>query len=161
MYEVDQAFDELLVALNSSPHSPPCITNSHVEILIQILERWPVSQRFPSELFTFLYHLLSPYRTTNFLVLDLARLISAFAPSAYAAEGQCVTFLNALFNAAEWSESWPSAQLSPKSRETNVLLTLRSVANVFQFGDNGTISPSILSCVHLVSYGSTTCKFIR
>ncbi|GJJ12306.1 hypothetical protein Clacol_006547 [Clathrus columnatus] len=137
MYTIDQAFDELSFTLGASSFrgtSP--ITNVHVDVLIQILERWPVSQRFP--------------------ILDLARLISAFAPSSYAGEGQCLTFLNALFNAAEWSESWTLHQL-PKSRETNVLLTLRSVANIFQLpGEGGTNSLSNLDCIQPVSQIVTT-----
>lgn len=99
------------------------------------------------------------FQAEYFLVLDLARLISAFAPSAYTEQGQCIALLNALFSAAEWSEPWSLPHL-PKSRETNVLLTLRSVANVFQQGENGSISPSILNCIPSVSYNTITPRML-
>ena len=62
--------------------------------------------------------------------MDLARLMSAFAPAAYGGPGQGLAFFNALLDAAEWSEPWTSS-LS-KSRETNILLALRGIANGFQ-----------------------------
>ena len=56
--------------------------------------------------------------------------MSAFAPAAYGEPGQGLAFFNALLDAAEWSEPW-TMPLS-KSRETNILLALRGVANGFQ-----------------------------
>ncbi|KAF8584089.1 PFU-domain-containing protein [Ramaria rubella] len=115
MWIVDQAFDYLSHALGSSRFKPSTdLTNSHVDVITQVIERWPVSQRFP--------------------VIDLARLIAAFAPTAYQDPGQGLTFLNALLDAAEWSEPW-TAPLG-KSRETNGLLALRGIANAIQASES-------------------------
>lgn len=62
--------------------------------------------------------------------------MSAFAPAAYGEPGQGLEFFNALLDAAEWSEPW-SPPL-PKSRETNLLLALRGIANGFQVPDSHT-----------------------
>jgi phospholipase A-2-activating protein len=82
---------------------------SHVEAITQVLERWPSSQRFP--------------------VIDLSRLVIGFSPDAYGARRK---LLDALFVAAEWDLPWEAPL--PKPRETNILLTLKALANVFQAG---------------------------
>ncbi|KIJ24953.1 hypothetical protein M422DRAFT_274174 [Sphaerobolus stellatus SS14] len=109
---IDQAFDSLIHALGNSKAQLPqsTVTYSTLQIVDQILQRWPVSQRFP--------------------VIDLARLLSAFYPAAYQEPGQGGAFFNSLLNAAEWSEPWVSPL--PKTRETNTLLALRAVANGLQ-----------------------------
>ncbi|KAF8516963.1 phospholipase A-2-activating protein [Hysterangium stoloniferum] len=120
MNVVDQAFDHLTYALGASSypgHVP--VAHEHVEVIMQIIDRWPSSQRFP--------------------VLDLARLLIAICPSAYKGPGQALGFLNALLDAAEWSEPW-RAQL-PKSRETNTLLALRGVANAIQVSESDASIP--------------------
>ncbi|KAF8509690.1 WD40-repeat-containing domain protein [Gautieria morchelliformis] len=110
MYSVDQSFDYLTCATSTPPRAASPLNNSNVDTIMQILERWPASQRFP--------------------VMDLARLMSAFAPLAYCEPGQGLGFFNALLDAAEWSERW-TPPLS-KSRETNILLALRGIGNGFQ-----------------------------
>ena len=50
MYSVDQLFDYLTSATSSPPRQSSPLNNSHVDTVVQILERWPVSQRFPGML---------------------------------------------------------------------------------------------------------------
>ncbi|KAI9446298.1 WD40-repeat-containing domain protein [Lactarius indigo] len=85
------------------------LTSAHVETVVQILNRWPASQRFP--------------------VIDLARLLSGFCADLIDNN----TFFNALFQAAELSIDNGTSS-SSKAKETNVLLVLRTVANGFQEG---------------------------
>jgi len=101
-----------LSQITASPTQLPSkpLTHVHVEAIIQILDRWPSSQRFP--------------------IIDLSRLIVGFCPDAYAAPGLREKFTDALFNASEWSAAWTSP-LS-KARGTNILLLLRTIANAFQ-----------------------------
>jgi len=62
-------------------------------------------------------------------VIDLARLLSAFCTGLI----DNSTFFDALFRAAELS-TYNTALPSSKTKETNVLLVLRTVANVLQEG---------------------------
>lgn len=106
--------------------------------------------------------LLLVYFTYAQKVIDLSRLLVGFAPDAFSAPGVLERFSNSLFNAAEWSSSW-TAPL-PKSRETNILLLLRTFGNAFHEEDQtdsawlGRVSgPSNLwSHVFIVYY---TCRF--
>ncbi len=63
-------------------------------------------------------------------VVDLSRLVIGYCAPAYADPGLRQGFLTALFQAAEFNEPWTPP--IPKSRETNVLLLLRGLANLFQ-----------------------------
>jgi len=83
------------------------LTSAHVETVVQILNRWPASQRFP--------------------VIDLARLLSGFCADLIDNN----TFFDALFHAAELSIDNGTSS-SSKAKETNMLLVLRTVANAFQ-----------------------------
>ncbi|KAI0306420.1 phospholipase A-2-activating protein [Multifurca ochricompacta] len=85
------------------------LTNAHVETVVQMLNRWPASQRFP--------------------VIDLARLLSGFCADLIDNN----TFFDALFRAAELAIDNGTSP-SSKAKETNVLLVLRTVANAFQEG---------------------------
>jgi len=85
------------------------LTSAHVETVVQILDRWPASQRFP--------------------VIDLARLLSGFCPDLI----DNGIFFDAMFRAAELS-IYTSASSSSKAKETNALLVLRTVANTLQEG---------------------------
>ncbi|KAH9043072.1 WD40-repeat-containing domain protein [Lactarius pseudohatsudake] len=85
------------------------LTSAHVETVVQILNRWPASQRFP--------------------VIDLARLLSGFCADLIDNN----RFFDALFQAAELSIDNGTSS-SSKAKETNVLLVLRTVANAFQEG---------------------------
>ncbi|KAI5120473.1 hypothetical protein M0805_006493 [Coniferiporia weirii] len=107
--------DEAYAFLSQAIASPSNITvqplgTVHLETIIQILERWPSSSRFP--------------------VIDLARLVSGYCPSAYANPAVAAQFYASLLKAAEWDVPWDVPM--PKSRETNVLLALRAIANAFQ-----------------------------
>ena len=63
-------------------------------------------------------------------MIDLCRLLAAFSPDAFSGMGEMERFIQALLKAAEWSVPW-SLPLS-KSRETNILLVLRTLANIIQ-----------------------------
>ncbi|KAF8274866.1 phospholipase A-2-activating protein [Lactarius quietus] len=85
------------------------LTSAHVDTVVQMLNRWPASQRFP--------------------VIDLARLLSGFCADLIDND----TFFVALFKAADLTIDNGSSS-SSKAKETNVLLVLRTVANAFQEG---------------------------
>jgi len=85
------------------------LTSAHVETIVQILDRWPASQRFP--------------------VIDLARLLSGFCADII----DYSTFFDALLRASEITIG-NGASSSSKAKETNVLLVLRTVANALQPG---------------------------
>lgn len=63
-------------------------------------------------------------------MIDLCRLLAAFSPDAFSGVGEVEQFIKALLKAAEWLVPW-SLPLS-KSRETNILLVLRTLANITQ-----------------------------
>jgi len=108
---VDQAFSYLTqVVAGKDPTKK--VTSTHVEAIIQILNRWPLSQRFP--------------------VIDLSRLVTGYCPDAFASPELKERFFEALFRASDWTASW-SLPLS-KPKETNILLLFRALANVFQEG---------------------------
>ncbi|KLO19214.1 phospholipase A-2-activating protein [Schizopora paradoxa] len=108
---LDETLTYLTQATQSgvAPEGAP-LSDSHLEAVIQILQRWPSSSRFP--------------------VIDLARLISGFCPHFYEDPSRATIFFRALLEAADWSHQWETP--IPKPRETNVLLTLRSFANMLQ-----------------------------
>jgi len=111
--------DEVFTFLSqnaSSPVSPPSNTLSgpHIEVILSILERWPIAQRFP--------------------VMDLSRLVVAYCPNAPATTGNREKYFDRLFNASDW---WSVVSLgSPmlKPQDTNILLLLRTITNCFQEG---------------------------
>ncbi|ETW86144.1 hypothetical protein HETIRDRAFT_471477 [Heterobasidion irregulare TC 32-1] len=86
------------------------LTRSDVDTISQVLDRWPTAQLFP--------------------VLDLARLLSGYCPKLVGSDETRTTFFNALFKASGWIEDW-STPLS-KTKEINILLFLRTLANAFQ-----------------------------
>ncbi|KAI0273434.1 phospholipase A-2-activating protein [Gloeopeniophorella convolvens] len=105
---LEEAFTFL--AQSSAGKTPTAtLTSAHVETVVQMLNRWPASQRFP--------------------VIDLARLLSGFCADLI----DNSTFFDALFRAAELTIDNGSSS-SSKAKETNVLLVLRTVANAFQEG---------------------------
>ncbi|KAF9484697.1 phospholipase A-2-activating protein [Pholiota conissans] len=108
---LEESFAYLNLITTSPPSTPPkALTHTHVDAIISVLERWPPSQRFP--------------------VIDLSRLLIGFAPEAFSDPGVLDRFSESLFTAAEWSASW--TEPIPKTRETNILLLLRTLANAFQ-----------------------------
>ncbi|KAL5529556.1 hypothetical protein ACEPAG_5541 [Sanghuangporus baumii] len=105
---LDEAYAYLYQALTSPAKiTAPSLEEAHLEAVEQILERWPSSSRFP--------------------IIDLARLISGNCPSAYADSKAAQQFFTSLLKAAEWDAPW-DGQI-PKSRETNMLLSLRALVN--------------------------------
>ncbi|KAI0256861.1 WD40-repeat-containing domain protein [Lactifluus subvellereus] len=105
---LEEAFTFL--AQSAAGKSPTVkLTSAHVETVVQMLNRWPASQRFP--------------------VIDLARLLSGFCADLI----DNSTFFDALFRAAELSIDNGTSS-SSKAKETNVLLVFRTVANAFQEG---------------------------
>ncbi|RDB21127.1 Phospholipase A-2-activating protein [Hypsizygus marmoreus] len=108
--KIDEAFAYLTEVTASPPRHPSAsLSAAHVEAVIQILERWPSSQRFP--------------------VIDLSRLLTGFCPNAFDAPGLIDRFFEALFKACEWDASWSLPLTKP--RETNILLLFRTLANAF------------------------------
>lgn len=74
------------------------------------------------------------------LVIDLGRLLVGFCPEAFGGQGTGLEpnvlkerFAEALFQASEWGTGWTLPL--PKARETNMLLVLRTLANVFKEDD--------------------------
>ncbi|PPQ99219.1 hypothetical protein CVT24_009238 [Panaeolus cyanescens] len=107
---LDDVFNYLSQVTATPPQtSSSTLTSSHVEAIISILDRWPSSQRFP--------------------VIDLSRLVIGFCPATVNLPGVKDKLFEALFKASEWSSSWTPP--INKARETNTLLLLRSLANVF------------------------------
>ncbi|PSR77633.1 hypothetical protein PHLCEN_2v7823 [Hermanssonia centrifuga] len=122
---IEETFLYLSQAVANSTITSPPITNKHVDAIIALLERWPSGTRFP--------------------VVDLSRLIIGYCEPAYADPETRKQFFTTLFQAAEWNEPWSSPL--PKSRDTNVLLLLRGLANAFQDDttlDNGAWAGHIL-----------------
>jgi len=111
MASLDETLTFLTKATQSgtAPDDAP-LSDSHLETVFQILQRWPSLTRFP--------------------VMDVARLLSGFCPYYYADPSRATVFFRALLVAADWSDPWETP--IPKPRDTNVLLTLRTFANMLQ-----------------------------
>ncbi|KAF8759643.1 PFU (PLAA family ubiquitin binding) [Rhizoctonia solani] len=112
-------FNRSFALMNAKAHSPPKVpvetsaelSQKDIDIIADVLARWPSLQRFPGR---------------------YLRLI-AYSPNTFEAPQTSQKLIDALFEASEWkSEPWPSPL--PKHRETNVLLTLRALSNLFQVG---------------------------
>ncbi|QRV87354.1 ubiquitin homeostasis protein lub1 [Ceratobasidium sp. AG-Ba] len=112
-------FNRSFTLMKSKAHSPPVapadsgaeLSQKDVDIISDVLARWPSLQRFP--------------------VVDLIRLLIAYSPTTFEHSATSQKLIDALFEASEWKEKpWPSPL--PKHRETNVLLTLRALSNLFQ-----------------------------
>lgn len=131
MSAVDEAFTYLAhITISPAQSQTGLLTATHVEAIIQILDRWPSSQRFPGE--SIFIALSAPLPTFPCPVIDLSRLLTGFCPDVLETPGLKLQFFEALFKASEWSASW-TAPL-PKARETNILLLFRTLANTFQEG---------------------------
>ncbi|KXN92255.1 Phospholipase A-2-activating protein [Leucoagaricus sp. SymC.cos] len=115
--EEQSSVSEIFVYLAQAAASPPrqpvkFLASSHIKTVIGLLERWPNEQIFP--------------------VIDLCRLLAGFSPETFRETGLTERFIEGLFKASQWSEPWSSPL--PKVRETNILLVLRTFANVIQEG---------------------------
>ncbi|KAJ7154285.1 phospholipase A-2-activating protein [Mycena filopes] len=120
--EEDRSIDDAFAyvqkcAAGKRPTNP--LGNVHVESVIAVLERWPVSLRLP--------------------VLDLARLIVAFCPEAVKAPTLKERLFACLFKAAEWPTPWAKSPTKPA--EVNIMLVLRALANVTQEGSGAADGP--------------------
>ncbi|KDQ19766.1 hypothetical protein BOTBODRAFT_27194 [Botryobasidium botryosum FD-172 SS1] len=115
-----RTFDFLATATARPSLSPAAkqLTWNDVDNTLQIMARWPPSQRFP--------------------VIDLARLIAAHSPAVLATPTASSTFYEAIMAASEFTPPWSTPL--PKYRETNILLCLRALANMFQIAANGTVT---------------------
>lgn len=67
------------------------------------------------------------------VVIDLCRLIIGYCSNAYSDRVFRQEFFKTLFKQAEWSEEWGAPQ---RSRDTNILLLMRGLANAFQDDTN-------------------------
>jgi len=91
-------------------HTCPDIPPEIVDTLCQVLERWPLIQRFP--------------------VIDLARLVLAYSPSAYGDTALRSRLVMSMFQGAEWQLAWTPP--IPRPRDTNNMLVMRGLANLFE-----------------------------
>ncbi|KAJ7355951.1 phospholipase A-2-activating protein [Mycena albidolilacea] len=125
---VDEAFAYVQkCAAGKRPTNP--LGNIHVESVVQVLDRWPVTLRLP--------------------VLDLARLIVAFCPEAVKAPGLKERLFECLFKAADWKTPWVKSPTKPA--EMNIMLVLRALANVAQEGSGAADGPWLGQVLTLVS----------
>ncbi|KAJ3866808.1 phospholipase A-2-activating protein [Lentinula novae-zelandiae] len=116
----------------SSNSNLPTPTASNVDAIIQIIQRWPSAALYP--------------------VFDLSRLVAAFCPGAFDTPALKSRFIQALITAGEWSSTW-NLPLQ-KSREINLTLALKALANMFQEGtklDEPWVN-EVLSALSLLPY---------
>jgi len=108
--------DRVFVALNAASPDPASTTPVKISrqdafSVLSIAARWPVEDRFP--------------------IIDLARLAVAHAPSIVSQPTDVLAFAQTILSASGWTEApWPTPL--PKTLETNILLALRGIANIFQ-----------------------------
>ncbi|KAI6109670.1 WD40-repeat-containing domain protein [Pisolithus sp. B1] len=108
---IEEAFTYLARA--SSQSSPAtALTWAHAETVTQILDRWPMPQRFP--------------------VLDLCRLIMAYPLNAPLTSSSREKLFDSLFRACDWTSVISGGKAMTKTQETNVLLLFRTIANSLQ-----------------------------
>lgn len=93
-----------------STNNTALLTAQHVSLMTTLISRWPPSTVFP--------------------LIDVLRLVLASNPTAFKATTDKSAVVNALFVTIEKDAPWETPL--PKPRETNLLLVLRTVANMFQ-----------------------------
>ncbi|KAL1746286.1 WD40-repeat-containing domain protein [Schizophyllum fasciatum] len=113
------AIDDAFAVLSQPSSDVALLGDAQAEAVISILERWPTAQLFP--------------------VIDLTRLLAGHCLPIFHSATQKERLFAALFRAAEWDASW--APPVPKARETNVLLVLRTAANILQEGTSLSAEP--------------------
>ncbi|OAX34542.1 phospholipase A-2-activating protein [Rhizopogon vinicolor AM-OR11-026] len=112
---IEEAFTYLSqVTSSTSRNAPAQLGSSHVDIIVQILDRWPSSQRFP--------------------VMDLSRLVVAYCADACVPPGRREQFFACLFKASDWTEIQSGQEAMSKAQQANILLLFRTIANCFQEG---------------------------
>lgn len=108
--------------------APNSLKSSHIEAIVQVLDKWPSAQCFPGPYYQSHY----PHHSL-LAVIDLSRLVTGYCANLFSESrtpGLRVKFFQVLFKAAEWNTPW-QVPIS-KSRETNVLLALRALVNSLQ-----------------------------
>ncbi|KAI5832367.1 PFU-domain-containing protein [Schizophyllum commune Tattone D] len=123
------AIDDAFAVLSQPTPDGKLLGDAQAEAVISILERWPTAQLFP--------------------VIDLTRLLAGHALHIFHSSAQKERLFAALFKAAEWGASWNPP--IPKARETNVLLVLRTAANVLQEGTSLGAEPWLLKLLEGLS----------
>ncbi|TRM58573.1 WD40-repeat-containing domain protein [Schizophyllum amplum] len=113
------AVDDAFAVLSQPSPDVSLLGDAQAEAVISILERWPTPQLFP--------------------VIDLTRLLAGHCLNLFRSPAQKERLFSALYKAAEWGAPWTPPV--PKARETNVLLVLRTAANVFQDGTTLSTEP--------------------
>ncbi|KAI6028537.1 WD40-repeat-containing domain protein [Pisolithus orientalis] len=106
---IEEAFTYLVQASSQSSSPSTTLSWAHAETITQILDRWPMSQRFP--------------------VLDLCRLIMAYPLNAPATPGSREKLFDYLFKACDWTSVTLERKPMTKTQETSVLLLFRTIAN--------------------------------
>ncbi|EGN95604.1 hypothetical protein SERLA73DRAFT_95149 [Serpula lacrymans var. lacrymans S7.3] len=135
---IDEAFTYLSQAISSPTRPSSALGSPHVEAIIQILDRWPASQRFP--------------------VMDLSRLVTAFCANAAAAPGGRERFFECLCKASDWTDVQRTKPFS-KAQEINMLLLFRTLANAFQEGTpiaDGRWVPQVFEALSQAPYNFLT-----
>jgi phospholipase A-2-activating protein len=110
-----------------STNNTTSLTAQHVTLVSSVIERWPPAQAFPGT--PFLLLLITSYRHI-LLVIDLLRLVLANNPSAFKSVSSKDAVLSTLLKAIDVNAPWDAPL--PKPRDTNLLLVLRTLANMFQ-----------------------------
>lgn len=89
--------------------------------LFSLINRWPEAQRFPRESYSLGY---GGNTDESCVVIDLARCLAAISP-AFAVRNASAP--ENLLAACDWDKAWQAG----KPRETNTLLALRGLSNLF------------------------------
>jgi phospholipase A-2-activating protein len=103
------------------------LTGSHIQAVTSIIDRWPATQVFPGLCTAKIQAYISWF---DLSVIDLLRLILASNPLAFKSVQDKQGIIRALFKSVQRDQAWVSPL--EKSRETNLLLVLRTIANMFQ-----------------------------
>jgi hypothetical protein len=88
-------------------------------------------------------------------VIDLLRLVLASNPAAYKSTGDKNAVVDVLFGTIENDTPWETPL--PKPRETNLLLVLRTIANMFQTASGPVPAPwtsKVSSKLTFATFGS-------
>ncbi|KAG8766257.1 hypothetical protein FRC15_006501, partial [Serendipita sp. 397] len=115
-------FTEIFGAISTNNTSS--LSAQHITTIATVIQRWPTTQVFP--------------------VIDLLRIVLGSNPAAFKGVKDKEALIATLFRAAERDQPWDNP-LS-KTRETNLLLVTRSIANMFQ-AQSGLVPASWTSTV--------------
>jgi len=125
IYVFERIFSLLQTAsaqLSVSKANASGLSWNDVDVVLQVLSRWPEAQRFP--------------------LIDLLRLTVYFCPLPTSAPPNAnIQILETVLTACHWGEylAAPEGQAASKTQDTNVLLALRALGNVFQVAGQNVI----------------------